>query len=551
MSAPRALYLAALLAAFPALAAGAAGFAGDGEGPRGDPAKKNYFFSERRFALVIGDSRGGAGTRPLRYAERDAKRIFAILTRLGGVRDEDAHLLTGASAADVRSALEGLRSELQAAKARGEQTVLLVYYSGHAKDGDLRLGDTRLPLTELRDTLRDSPADVRIGLLDSCQSGAITRSKGVRTAPSFDVQQAQAASTRPHGLVLIASSSADEESQESDEIGASFFTHYLASGLLGDADASGDGKVTLAEAYAYAYARTVGQTADTRAGAQHPVYLYDLGGAGDVVLTELSPARGGLVFPASDEGVYVVLDASRRAVAEVAKHRGGERRLALAPGSYLVKKRDGDSLLVGDFSVAEASVEVADARLSRRPLSDDPQKGASGPRWSVLGAGGGQFFFDAAARNGLFPPAALAGVELSARDDLGHELAWGIDLNLGGGTANLHLPGVSPISERFGELGGGATLFRDFGLTDSLNWSLGARVAFIFISRNFPGHPELPQQSFFTLTPGLQTALSWQFTPRFSAVLRGRLNYLFYNVDHAANLGFAEFALGVDYAFGL
>ena len=86
------------------------------------------------------------------------------------------------------------------------------------------------------------------------------RSKGVRAAPAFDVQQAQAASTRPHGLVLIASSSADEESQESDEIGASFFTHYLASGLLGDADASGDGKVTLSEAYAYAYARTVGET---------------------------------------------------------------------------------------------------------------------------------------------------------------------------------------------------------------------------------------------------------------------------------------------------
>src|SRR5207245_7416203 len=105
-----------------------------------------------------------------------------------------------------------------------------------------------------------------------------------------DVQRARGAD--PRGLVLIASSAADEESQESDEISGSFFTHYLASGLLGDADASGDGKVTLAEAYAYAYGRTVGSTAETRAGAQHPVYLHDLGGAGDVVPTELAPARG-------------------------------------------------------------------------------------------------------------------------------------------------------------------------------------------------------------------------------------------------------------------
>jgi hypothetical protein len=523
---PRALCLAAtLLAALPAAA-------------------------DHRFALVVGDARGGAGTRPLRYAERDAKRMFAILTRLGGVREEDATLLTGATAAEVRSAFEALRARLLLAQAAGDETVLIVYYSGHAKDGDLRLGDSRLPLTELRDALRDSPADVRIGLLDSCQSGAIMRSKGVRVAPAFEVQQAQASSRRPHGLVLIASSSADEESQESDEIGASFFTHYLASGLLGDADASGDGKVTLAEAYAYAYARTVGETADTRAGAQHPVYLYDLGGAGDVVLTELAPARGALVFPAADEGVYVVLDSSRKAVAEVAKPRGGERRLAVARGSYLVKKRDGDSLLIGDFEVADAAVEVADARLSRRPLSDDPQKGASGPRWSMLGAAGGQFFFDSAARNGLFPPAALAGVELAARDDLGHDLTWGLDLDVGGGSSTLRLPGVTPIPVRFGELGGGATLWRDFGISDALTFSLGARVAFIFISRTFPGHSELSSQSFFTLTPGLQTALSWQFNSRLSAVLRGRINYLFYNVDKPQSLGYFEAALGVDYAFG-
>src|SRR3989454_6549233 len=137
-----------------------------------------------------------------------------------------------------------------------------------------------MPLVELREALRSAPADVRIGLLDSCQSGASTRPKGVRAAPAFDVQQAQAASMRPKGLVLIASSAADEESQESDAIGASFFTHYLASGLMGDADASGDGRVTLAEAYAYTYGRTVGTTADTEAGIQHPVYLYDLGRAG-------------------------------------------------------------------------------------------------------------------------------------------------------------------------------------------------------------------------------------------------------------------------------
>lgn len=504
--------------------------------------------AEHRFALVVGDSDGGAGTRPLRFAERDAKRIHGILTRLGGVLPDDAALLTGASAGDLRAALARLSEAARAAKARGEETVLIVYYSGHAKDGDLRLGDSRLPLDELRELLKDAPMDVRIGLLDSCQSGAIMRGKGARLAPAFDVRSA----VSPHGLVLIASSSADEESQESDELSASFFTHYLASGLLGDADASGDGKVTLAEAYAYAYARTVGGTADTRAGAQHPVYLYDLGGAGDVVLTELRPSSGGLTFGAGDEGVYVVLDRSRRAVAEVAKPRGAIRKLALAAGSYTVKKRLEDAVLVSDVSVGTFFTEVSDPGMARRPLTEEPglKGGASGPRWSLLGTLGGQRFFDAGARNGLFPPATLGGVELASRDDLGHQLAWGLDFTVGGGTATLQLKGVDPIPERFAELGGGASLWRDFGFGDSWTLSFGARLAFIYLARTFPGHPELANQSFFTLTPGLESALSWHLNDHFSTVVRGRVNYLFYNVDQNQSLGYAELAIGVDYAFG-
>ena len=160
MTRARALCAAALLAALPALA------------------------EARRFALVVGDANGGAGTRPLRYAERDARRMHAILTRLGGVRPEDARLLTSASAAEVRAALADLSARAGQAKARGDETVLLVYYSGHAKDGDLRLGDSGMPLARAaRRFAQARPADVRIGLLDSCQSGAITRSKGVRAAP--------------------------------------------------------------------------------------------------------------------------------------------------------------------------------------------------------------------------------------------------------------------------------------------------------------------------------------------------------------------------------
>jgi Caspase domain len=520
-SAAAALALAATLAASPASAA------------------------ERRLAILIGEPDGGAGTVPLRYAERDARRIREVLVRLGGVREEDARLLLSPGAADVRRALEELAERSRRARARGDRTVLLLYYSGHAKDGALRLRETRLELADLKRLLEQAPADVRIGFLDSCRSGAITRAKGVRRAPAFDVSRAAG----PRGLVLVTSSGADEDSQESDAIGGSFFTHHLASGLLGDADASGDGKVTLAEAYAYAYARTVASTAESAAGVQHPAYLYDLGGAGDVVLTEL-PAAGALVFPASTEGTFVVLDRAHRAVAEVAKAAGAPRRLALPAGSYTVKKRlaAGDGLLVEDLDLATAPVEVDEARMMRVPLTKDPQKGFGGSRWSLLAGLGGQRFFGPSTASGLFPGVGLGGLELMVRDDLGHGLAWGLDAALGGGSSSLGFAG-DPVAMRIAEVSGGGSLWKDFQ-AGPFTLSAGARLAFIYLTRSFPQRPDLPSQYFFTLTPGLTGAATWAFSERFAAVARVRGHYLFYNVDRNMSLGYAELLLGVEYAFG-
>jgi hypothetical protein len=503
----------------------------------------------RRFALVAGEPDGGSGTVRLRYAERDARRIHEILTRVGGVRREDARLLLSEGASAFRRALADLSAASAEARAAGDRTVLVVYYSGHARDEALRLGSGRVPLEELRAALERAPADVRIGLLDSCRSGAIVRTKGVRPAPTFAVKTA--AEAGPTGLVLIASSAADEDSQESDAIGASWFTHHLASGLLGGADASGDGQVTLSEAYAYAYARTVGSTASSAGGVQHPVFLYDLGGAGDVVLSELPAAAGGLTVAAPAEGLYVVLDRAGRAVAEVAKAGGVERRITLADGRYTVKKRlpDESGLLVARVDVQGAPVGVDEARMDRLPMDRDPQKGFGGARVALVAGAGPQRFFSKAARDGLFPPATLAGVEAAVRDDLGHGLAWGFDAALGGGRGQLRMPGVDPVEVRFSEIAAGASLWRDLRL-GAVTFSLGARVGMVWLARSFPPSAGLPQQYFFTVTPGLTGGVAWRFAGRWSALARGRASYLFYNVDENRSLGYAEALLGVEYALG-
>ncbi|MCI0669336.1 MAG: caspase family protein, partial [Myxococcaceae bacterium] len=173
----------------------------------------------RRFALVVGNDRGGAGTHPLLYAHEDARKVHGILVRVGGVPSADAVLLLEGSAADALAALSLLEARAVEASRAGARTELLVYYSGHAKDGALRLGDTALSLATLKERLARAPADVRIGILDACRTGALTRTKGVRRAPAFDVETD--AGRRAQGLVLLTSSAADEDSQESDLLGGS------------------------------------------------------------------------------------------------------------------------------------------------------------------------------------------------------------------------------------------------------------------------------------------------------------------------------------------
>src|SRR4029078_11847178 len=130
-----------------------------------------------------------------------------------------------------------------------------------------------------------------------------TRTKGARRAPAFEIQADGPRDAK--GVVILTSSSSDEDSQESDLVGGSYFSHHLASGLLGGADKSGDGQVTLFEAYAYAYDRTVADTAESAAGAQHPPFSYDLAGNGDLVLTDVAARHEGVYIPRrAPVGVY-------------------------------------------------------------------------------------------------------------------------------------------------------------------------------------------------------------------------------------------------------
>ncbi len=519
------------------------------------PVRGHAVGEVRRFAVVAGNDEGGRDTRPLRYAREDARKMHAILLRLGGVHPKDARLLLNASSQQFLEAVAEVEALSLAAQRRGERTALILYYSGHAKDGALRLGETQVPFAALRSRLAQAPADVRVGIFDACQSGQMTRRKGARKAPAFEIQAS--APRDAQGLVILTSSAADEDSQESDAIGGSYFSHHLASGLLGDADRSQDGRVSLAEAYAYAYERTVADTVASLAGAQHPTYSYDFQGNGDLVLTDVVDRKEGLVFAAAaPEGTWYVVDGRGFVAAEVWKTKGEERRIAVQPGVYRLKRRLPDRLRVGEVTVSAGRItQVDDGRLRDAPFSDDPVKGgwvnpaADGARMSFALVGAYQSFFDGPTRESLFPSTPLLGAELTLHGFLRKDWLWAFDAGLGGGREQLRLERLpDALPYRYTNLAVGTTIAAEWPV-GRLVPHAGGRLAAVVASRAFDD-PVLPQQTFVTLSPGVVGGVRFRLLPSLSAGVRGRVHYLLYNVDENRSLGYWELSAQLSFEPG-
>jgi hypothetical protein len=211
--------------------------------------------------------------------------------------------------------------------------MVFLYYSGHARADALSLGAEIMPLAELRESVLTLPATLSIVVLDACQSGAFSRVKGAGPAADFSFNSVQRLNTE--GVAVMASSSAAELSQESDELESSYFTHHLLVALRGGGDADRDGRVTLSEAYAYAYNHTLASTATTAVGEQHVTLETDFRGKGDIALTYPAQAKSRLRLGPELEGKILLQKLPTFTVlAELRKAKGHAIELALPAGQY-------------------------------------------------------------------------------------------------------------------------------------------------------------------------------------------------------------------------
>lgn len=330
----------------------------------------------RRFALVVGVNDGGPTRARLRYAVTDARSMARVLQNLGGVAASDLVIVADPNRAALEAGFTEVERLLRASEQPGVRRELLVYYSGHSDEEGLMLGRDRVTYDELRARIHAAPVELRVAILDSCASGAFTRRKGgTRRAPFL-----MDSSIDMRGHAYLTSSAADEVAQESDRIAASFFTHFLVSGLRGAADANADRRVTLQEAFQFASQETLARTERTQGGPQHAAYDFDLRGTGDMVVTDVRTTQAGLVLTPELSGRISVREAGGALVAELRKPAGNTIELGVEAGSYLVAIDAGGTAFEAQVTLVSGQrAELARAAFHAGPAREVAMARGDGP----------------------------------------------------------------------------------------------------------------------------------------------------------------------------
>ena len=329
-----------------------------------------------RFAFVLGNNVGAQDEAPLRHSHLDAERVSQALQSFSGVPPEHVVKLLDADSAVVLRALDNLSARVRdyARANPGAETILFFYYSGHADAAGLHLGRTRLELSALRALFAASSAGLNVVILDACRSGELTRVKGAEPAEPFHMSDLGASSNR--GVAILTSSSSDEDSQESDRLKGSFFTHHLVAGLRGPADASSDGTITLSELYEYAFTETLRATS-RQAVVQHPTFAIDLRGHRDVVMVREEYASGTLATLTLERpGDYLIFrgDAEGELLAEV--RAAGATHIRVPAGRYFMRVRGEGGVLEGVVAANPSEVlAVSLDGMTRVPFAQALRKG--------------------------------------------------------------------------------------------------------------------------------------------------------------------------------
>ncbi len=284
-----------------------------------------------RYGLFIGKNNGGKSRPPLKYSHHDVRNLQATLAETGDLRRENTVILLEP---DIRALRQNLKSfaRMLAEKQGGAREVFF-YYSGHSNEHGLLIDNSVLEYADLRSWIQDLPSEVNIVILDSCSSGSLARLKGGKKVLSSIIAE----TTDHRGTAILASSSSSEDSQESDQLRGSFFTHNLIAGLRGAADLNRDSRVSLHEAYTYSYEETLANTLKSGAGPQHPYFDFRVSGHGELTVSDLNRSASQLVFGGNIQGLMYIFDSNNRLALKLNKTSTSPLAVSIHADKFLIR----------------------------------------------------------------------------------------------------------------------------------------------------------------------------------------------------------------------
>lgn len=228
------------------------------------PAREKRLFSgpQKVWAVIVGVA-AYSHMPALRYTDDDAYRFYAFLRSVegGGLRDEQIRILIDEEATRERI-LETTAALFDKA---GPEDLVIFYFSGHGVKGaflpiDFDGYNNKLGYEEISQLIARSRAPSRILFADACHSGGLFTDRSAEPEEEM-LRFYQPLYQTSSGSAIIMSSKSEETSLESAGLRQGVFSHFMMRGLKGEADADGDGFITIQELYDYIYVHVRAYTA--------------------------------------------------------------------------------------------------------------------------------------------------------------------------------------------------------------------------------------------------------------------------------------------------
>jgi hypothetical protein len=351
----------------------------------------------RRYSVVIGVNQPAKeGQKPLRFADDDAARFFALLKQLPGeaslfsLFDADTQALYPELVAEaelpekelILARLTQMFERMAADRKQGVAAELYFIYSGHGfvdDHGEGHLGMKGAPFsrTELyNEVLSRSPARINHVIVDACDAYFFVQSRGtdeeverLLERRAQDYLDRQTLSRFPNTGAILSTASA-AESHEWSEIKAGVFSHEVRSALIGAADADQDSRISYDEMEAFVLSANAGVK---HAGAERAVFVRapERHRAHAVIDLSAVASANRLHVPEGLRGRIALSDERGRRYADLHKAAGYSLALRLLPGIGYFVKVEGD-----EYRVPGDSSDVYLAQLEKRP-EELASKGAS------------------------------------------------------------------------------------------------------------------------------------------------------------------------------